>query len=76
MSRQQRGHTETGPRFKVSSERPEKRGMKLAIPGLVVWRIIHYSTAAPVPIIVSPYLELHKLSVRTQDRRHFLHFYM
>ena len=35
-SHQQRGHTETGPRFKVSSERPEKRGIDLAIPGLVV----------------------------------------
>ena len=33
---QQRGHTETGPRFKVSSERPEKRGIDLATPGLVV----------------------------------------
>ena len=27
-SHQQRGHTETGPWFKVSSERPEKRGIK------------------------------------------------
>ena len=35
-SHQQRGHTETGPRFKVSSERPEKRGIDLAIPGLVI----------------------------------------
>ena len=26
---------ETGPRFKVSSERPEERGIGLAIPGLV-----------------------------------------
>ena len=33
---QQQGHTEMGPRFKVSSERPEKRGIDLAIPGLVV----------------------------------------
>ena len=33
---QQRGHTEMGPRFKVSPERPEKRGIDLAIPGLVV----------------------------------------
>ena len=32
-SHQQRGHTETGPRFKVSSERPEKRGIEHAIPG-------------------------------------------
>ena len=31
-SHQQRGHTETGPRFKVSSERPEKRGIDLATP--------------------------------------------
>ena len=31
-SHQQRGHTETGPRFKVSSERPVKRGIDLAIP--------------------------------------------
>ena len=46
-SHQQRGHTETGPRFKVSSERPEKRGIDLAIPGLVVYRVIHYTTAAP-----------------------------
>ena len=30
------GHTETGPRFKVSSKRPEKRRIDLAIPGLVV----------------------------------------
>ena len=42
-SHQQRGHTETGPLFKVSPERPEKRGgggggggVDLAIPGLVV----------------------------------------
>ena len=45
-SHQQRGHTETGPRFKVSSERPEKRGIDLATPGLVVQRVIHYTTAA------------------------------
>ena len=30
------GFTETGPGFKVSFERPEKRGIDLAIPGLVV----------------------------------------
>ena len=35
-SHQQRGHTETGPWFKVSSERAEKQGIDLAIPGLVV----------------------------------------
>ena len=49
-SHQQRGHTETGPRFKVSSERPEKRGIDLATPGLVVQRVIHYTTAAPISI--------------------------
>ena len=49
-SHQQRGHTETGPRFKVSSERPEKRGIDLATPGLVVQRVIHYTTAAPKQI--------------------------
>ena len=32
---QQRGHTETGPRFKVPFERREKRAIDLAIPGLV-----------------------------------------
>ena len=43
-SHQQRGHTETGPRFKVSSERPEKRGIDLAIPGLVVGTDIYEQT--------------------------------
>ena len=38
---------ETGPRFKVSSERPEKRGIDPATPGLVVWSVIHYTTADP-----------------------------
>ena len=41
-SHQQQGHTETGPRFKVSSEWPEKWGIDLAIPVLVVYRVIHY----------------------------------
>ena len=36
MSHQQLGLTKTGPWFKVSSERPERRGINLAIPGLVV----------------------------------------
>ena len=30
-SHQQRGHTETGCRFKVSSERPEKQGIYLVM---------------------------------------------
>ena len=46
-SHQQRGHTETGPRFKVSSERPEKRGIDLATPGFKIdklsLRILHDS---------------------------------
>ncbi|MEW8547104.1 MAG: hypothetical protein AB2693_26615 [Candidatus Thiodiazotropha sp.] len=42
-SYQQRGHTETGHRFKVSSERPEEWGIELAIPGLVVLSVIHYN---------------------------------
>ena len=35
---------EDGPRFKVSSERPEMWGIDLAIPGLVVQRVIHTSS--------------------------------
>ena len=35
-SHQEGGHTETGLQFKVSSERPEKKGIDLAIPGLAV----------------------------------------
>ena len=46
-SHKQRGHTEMGPRFKVLSERRKKWGTDLAIPGLVVWCVIHYTTAAP-----------------------------
>ena len=42
---QQQGHTETGPRFKVSPETPEKRAIDLATPGLVVKRVINYTTA-------------------------------
>ena len=40
-------HKEMGPRFKISSERPEKRGIYLVIPGWVVYRVIHYTTATP-----------------------------
>ena len=47
LTSHQQGHKETGPRFKASSERPEKRGIDVAIPGLVGWRVIHYTTAAP-----------------------------
>ena len=35
-----------GTPFKVSSKRPEKPGIDL-IPGFVVQRVIHYTTAAP-----------------------------
>ena len=40
---------ETGPRFKVSSERPEKRGIDHAIPGLIVQLVIPPTTAVPAP---------------------------
>ena len=36
---------ETGLQFKVSFERPEKQGINLVIPGLVVQHVIQYSTA-------------------------------
>ena len=32
----------------ISSERPEKWEINLAFPGLVVERVIHYTTATPV----------------------------
>ena len=35
-SHQQQGHMEMGPQFKVTSERQDKRGINVAIPGLVV----------------------------------------
>ena len=44
-----RGHTEGGPRFKVSSERPEKRGVDHAIAGLIVQLVILSKSAAPAP---------------------------
>ena len=43
---QQQCHTDLGPRFKVSSEKPEERGIDLVITGLVVQRVIHYTTTA------------------------------
>ena len=46
-SHHQLGCTETGPWFNVLSERPEKRGIDLTIPGLIVQRVIHYTTASP-----------------------------
>ena len=45
-SHQQRGHTETRPRFKVSSERPEKRGIDLATP------VFHIRTIPTVMLTV------------------------
>ena len=38
-SHQQRGHSKTEPQFKVPSERLEKLGIDLAIPGLVGWLV-------------------------------------
>ena len=46
MSHQHIGHKEMGPRFKVSSARPEKWGIEPVIPGLVVLPCIHYTMAA------------------------------
>ena len=44
MSHQQLCHMELGHRFKVPSERPEKRGIDLAPTGLVVQCVIHFTT--------------------------------
>ena len=41
------GNTETGPRFKVSSERTEEQGIEPATPALEVQRANHYTTTAP-----------------------------
>ena len=38
MFQQQLGHTDTGPHFNVSSERPEKWVIDIVTPGLVVQR--------------------------------------
>ena len=53
-SHQQQGHTETGSRFKISSERAKKRGwggvgrgVNLATLELVVQRVSHYTIVAP-----------------------------
>ena len=77
-SHQQRGHTETGPRFKVSSERPEKRGIDLATPGLVVQRVIHYTTAAPAngTIYNIRYLEQTDKKCSHLDEKQFLTIFL
>ena len=41
-----KGHTQTGPRFKVSSERLEKPGIELTTPGLQGDYLNHYTTEA------------------------------
>ena len=48
MSHQKRGHTETEPRFKVSSKRPEKQWISFVIKGLVVQLVFHYTFAITV----------------------------
>ena len=48
MSQQHNGHTETESRFKVSSKRLEKLGIKPVISGLVVLHLIHYTMVAPL----------------------------
>ena len=47
MSHQQEGHTETGPWFKVLSERHEKQGINLAIPGMVNQSVVHFTITTP-----------------------------
>ena len=47
---------ETGPRFKVS-ERLKKRGIELAIPGLVVQQVIHYNAESPRPVLTKLHFE-------------------
>lgn len=37
---------EMGSQYKVSSERPQKQGINLATPGLIVKNVIDYTTAA------------------------------
>ena len=41
-----KGHTETGPRFKVTSERLEKPGIELTTPGSEGKWLNHYTTEA------------------------------
>ena len=47
MSHQQEGHTETGPWFKVLSERHEKQGINFAIPGMVNQSVVHFTITTP-----------------------------
>ena len=51
MSHQQLGHT--GPQFKASSDRKEKREIDLATPRLVVQHVSHYTTASPATWMLS-----------------------
>ena len=50
---------ETGPRLKVSSDRLVKPGIEPATPGLQGKRFIHYTTAAPIKLVllINRYLE-------------------
>ena len=61
MSHQQRGHTETGSWFTVSSERLEKRGIELAIPGLDKDRTIlcEYAPEEPSTLLVDVMKGMH-----------------
>ena len=63
MSHQQRRHMELGPLFKVSSEKPKKRG-SLALTGLVVQHVIHYTTAFLYLCLMDSYnYQLMKLTI-------------
>ena len=48
MPHQQQGHDEVGPRFKVSSERPDKLGSDHVTSGLIVCHVIRYTTSTPI----------------------------
>ena len=68
-SHQQRGHTETGPRFKVSSERLEKRGIDLATPGF----LFHLKKDEPTKIksiFQGCMVWIEKSVTRVTDRHH------
>ena len=61
MSHQQCGYTETGSWFKVSSERPEKRWIEPAIPGLDKDRTIlsEYAPEEPSTLLVDVMKGMH-----------------
>ena len=51
--------------IKVSPKRLEKRGVDLAIPGLVGYRVINYTIAAPESAVTIVYLDPNEMSGRS-----------